>query len=100
MMMTFAPLLADSLEGFNKYFLSLFVNQGLQDSGDTQSGIKGIKVRKVLFSLYSLYSCQVGGWIVKALSLRGALDEACLNLRFFRGFFNTARNDRGFSLVL
>lgn len=70
MIRTFAPLLADSLEGFNKYFLSFFVNKGFQDSGDTQPGIKGIKVRKVLFSLYSLYSCRVVGWIVKALSLK------------------------------
>lgn len=40
---TFAPLLADSLEGFNKSFLSFLVNKGFQASGHTQEGIKGKK---------------------------------------------------------
>jgi len=63
-MATFAPLLADSLEGFNKYFLSFLVNKGVQDIGDTKPGIKGIKGGKHLSHLLSLYSCRVGGWVM------------------------------------
>jgi hypothetical protein len=44
---TFAPLLADSLEGFNKSFLSFLVNKGFQASDHTPEGIKGKKGIKV-----------------------------------------------------
>lgn len=60
---TFAPLLADSLEGFNKYFLSFIVPKGVQDLGDTRAGIKGIKGGKHLSHLLTLYSCLVCGWV-------------------------------------
>lgn len=90
-MITFAPFLPDSLEGIYKYFLSLFVNQGLQAYGLTQAGIKGIKGGKHLSHLYSLYSGHVYGWV-------------CTPSPPYCGSFplvlNTARNDPGFSLVL
>lgn len=44
---TFAPLLADSLKGFNKYFLSFLVNKGFQALAHTPEGIKGKKGIKV-----------------------------------------------------
>lgn len=63
-MPTFAPFLADSLEGFYKDFLSFLVNKGLQGCGVTRAGIKGIKGGKYLSHLYSLYSGLAYGWRV------------------------------------
>ncbi|MDP2111872.1 MAG: hypothetical protein Q8N48_02595 [Thiobacillus sp.] len=74
-MPTFAPFLADSLEGFNKVFLSFLVNKGLQDLGHTKAGIKGGKVRKPLSALLTLYSCQVCGWVIAGLT-RAAAEAA------------------------
>ena len=67
-MPTFAPFLADSLEGFNKVFLSFLVNKGLQDQWHTKAVIKGGKVRKPLSALLTLYSCQVCGWGIAGLT--------------------------------
>jgi hypothetical protein len=63
-MPTFAPFLADSLEGFYKDFLSFLVNKGVQAHGRTKGGIKGIKGGKYLSHLFSLYSCLAYGWRV------------------------------------
>ncbi|MBW6495851.1 MAG: hypothetical protein K0B16_15060 [Burkholderiaceae bacterium] len=74
-MPTFAPFLADSLEGFNKVFLSFLVNKGLQDLGHTKAGIKGGKVRKPLSALLTLYSCQVCGWGIAGLTRATAAES-------------------------
>jgi hypothetical protein len=72
-MPTFAPFLADSLEGFYKYFFLSIVNKGFQDLGDTQAGIKGIKGGKHLSHLLSLYSglALLWGVLIQAVFLQG-----------------------------
>lgn len=73
-MLTFAPLLADSLKGFSKNFLSFYVCKGVQASDLTPEGIKVIQGGKVdraraapkggydLSHLYYIYSGWVSGW--------------------------------------
>lgn len=92
-METFAPFLADSLKGFNKYFLSFLVNKGAQGLGHTEAGIKGKKGGKHLTHLYSLYSCRVGG-----LVFGGCLRDLQL-FRFFPPLPSTGPKEPETSLV-
>jgi hypothetical protein len=91
-MATFAPSLADSLKGFYKDFLSFLVNQGVEGSGITRTGIKGIKGGKPLSHLFSLYSCLAWGWrvCIHPTTCSGS----------FQATFLTGRNDREKSPVL
>jgi hypothetical protein len=79
-MATFAPLLADSLEGLNKTFLSFLMNKGFQACGLIKGGIKGIKGGKHLSHLLSLYSGLVCGWVFVRRMNAGRVMVCCGSL--------------------